>query len=95
MAKVKAPEKRSLLIARLDTINTSGLGFSPLSGKTLVQFSGSLTGRDFRAISQVAPFVLYDLIPVHCYKAWLALCTLVPLVWQPIIYDIESHLVRA
>ncbi|KAJ7886502.1 hypothetical protein B0H13DRAFT_1889219 [Mycena leptocephala] len=33
------------------------LSISPLVGKTLVQYSSSLTGRDFSAIAQVAPFV--------------------------------------
>ena len=59
-----------------------------------MQYSGSLTGRDFRAIIQIAPFVLYDLVPSTCYKAWLALAFLVPLLWQPKVYAVEEYLVR-
>jgi hypothetical protein len=86
-------DKKDILIQRLSSFNTSGLNFSPLNGKTLVQYAGSLTGRDFRAISQVAPFVIYDLVPLECYDAWVALSKLVPLIWQPWIEDINEHIV--
>lgn len=82
------------MTVRLDSFDVSGLGISPLVGRTLVKYAGSLTGRDFRTITQVAPFVLYDLVPPECYKAWLALSQLVPLVWQPYIPNLEEHLVR-
>ena len=40
-------EKRRLLEIRLSSVETSGLGIGKLSGSTLVQYAGSLTGRDF------------------------------------------------
>ncbi|KAJ6594962.1 hypothetical protein B0H10DRAFT_2167820 [Mycena sp. CBHHK59/15] len=82
--KNKDPQK-NLLTTRLSSLDVSGLGISPLSGRTLVQYSGSLTGRDFWAIAQVAPFVVYDLVSK-------ALSKLVPLIWHPKIQDIESHI---
>lgn len=82
------------LIARLSSVNTRGLGIPPIGGRTLVQYCGSLTGRDFRVISQAAPFVLYGLdLPADCIAAWIALTSLVPLAWQPEIEDLEPHLV--
>lgn len=84
---------REVLISRLASFDVTGLGFSRLSGQTLVQYAGSLTGRDFRVIAQVAPFVLYDIVPVSCYSTWIALSNLIPLVWQPVISDIHSHIV--
>ncbi|KAK7006328.1 hypothetical protein R3P38DRAFT_3366987 [Favolaschia claudopus] len=83
---------KELLITRLTSLDVSGLGISPLAGKTLVQYSGSLTGRDFRAIAQVAPFVLYDLVPSACFETWQSLSKMIPLIWQPEIVDRESHL---
>jgi hypothetical protein len=53
-------DKMELLTTRLSSLDISGLGISPLAGKTLVQYSSSLTGRDFSAMAQVAPFV-FDL----------------------------------
>jgi hypothetical protein len=91
----KKDEKKELLATRLSSLDVSGLGISPLAGRTLVRYSGSLTGRDFRAISQVAPFVLYDLVSDDCFKTWQALSKIVPLIWQPEIDDIESHIVSA
>ncbi|KAJ7869102.1 hypothetical protein B0H14DRAFT_3083946 [Mycena olivaceomarginata] len=89
----KKDEKKELLATRLSSLDVSSLGISPLAaGQTLVRYSGSLTGRDFRAISQVAPFVLYDLVSDDCFKTWQALSKIVPLIWQPEIDDIESHI---
>lgn len=85
--------KKDLLEQRLNSFDVSGLGIPPLAGHTLVQYAGSLTGRDFRAISQVAPFVIYDLVPPECYQAWVALSKLVPLIWQPTITDLSEHIV--
>ncbi|KAJ3860712.1 hypothetical protein EV359DRAFT_48603, partial [Lentinula novae-zelandiae] len=70
-----------LLIGRLSSFNTWGLGISPLPGKTLVNYAGSLTGRDFRAIAQAAPFVLHGLLTDDQLKVWKALSALVTLVW--------------
>lgn len=85
--------QKELLATRLSSLDVSGLGLSPLAGHTLVQYAGSLTGRDFRAIAQAAPFVLYDLVTPDCFAAWVALSKLIPLIWQPHIEDVEKHLV--
>ncbi|KAJ7223860.1 hypothetical protein B0H12DRAFT_1213067 [Mycena haematopus] len=85
-------DKKELLITRLNSLDVSGLGISPLPGRTLVKYSGSLTGRDFRAIAQVAPFVIYDLVSRECFETWQALSKLIPLIWQPEIADIDTHI---
>ena len=86
-------DKKALLATRLSSFDVSALGISPLAGQTLVQYSGSLTGRDFRAIAQAAPFVAYDLVSEDCLDTWVALSKLIPLVWQPEIEDIDAHCV--
>jgi hypothetical protein len=83
-----------LLESRLSSLDVEGLGIYKLSGHTLVQYAGSLTGRDFRVLSQVVPFVIYDLVPKECYETWVSLSTLVPLIWQPTIENINTYLVR-
>lgn len=85
--------KRELLETRLSSVDVSGLGLSHLAGHTLVQYAGSLVGHDFRAIAQVAPFVLHDLVPTECYDAWVALSNLIPLIWQSEIENSTEHLV--
>ncbi|KAI4519102.1 hypothetical protein K525DRAFT_149414, partial [Schizophyllum commune Loenen D] len=83
------------LKARLNSFDTRGLGIPPLSGDVLVDHAGSLVGRDFRAIAQVAPFVLHDLgIEDSMIRVWMALSKVIPLVWQPEIDDLDEYLVR-
>lgn len=84
---------KAILETRLSSLNVQGLGIPSLNGRTLVRYAGSLTGRDFRVIAQVAPFVLYDLVPVECFNAWLSLSSMIPLIWQPVIKDVNEHLV--
>jgi len=86
--------QKALLTTRLSSLDVAGLGIPLLAGKTLVKYAGSLTGRDFRAIAQSAPFVLYDLVPKECFDTWLSLCSLIPLIWQPMITDLDEHLVH-
>ncbi|KAI6026560.1 hypothetical protein BKA83DRAFT_121163 [Pisolithus microcarpus] len=93
MSRLNEVQKAELQV-RLASFDVTGLGIPVLAGHTLVQYAGSLTGRDFRAISQAAPFMLYDLVPRPCYEAFLALSALVPLVWKPCIENLEEHLMR-
>ncbi|OSX63035.1 hypothetical protein POSPLADRAFT_1033630 [Postia placenta MAD-698-R-SB12] len=86
-------DHKDLLKTWLSSLDVSGLGLPSLAGETLVTYVGSLTGRNFQTISQVASFVLYNMVSAECFDAWLMLCTLVPLIWQPVIEDLESHLV--
>ena len=92
VARVSVANK-AILTLRISSLNTSGLGLPRLSGKTYVQYAGSLVGRDFRVIAQIAPFVLFDLLPDYLYTTWNALCALIPLIWQPVIWDLEKYLV--
>ena len=85
--------QKKRLIARLDSLDVSNLGLPPLRGLTLVKYAGSLTGHDFRVIAQVAPAVLFDLVDVDRYEAWLALCRLMPLVLRPKLINLEMYLV--
>ncbi|KAG2046570.1 hypothetical protein BDR06DRAFT_985533 [Suillus hirtellus] len=85
--------KCELLETHLSSVDISGLGLSHLAGHTLIQYAGSLVGRDFHAIAQVAPFILHDLVPTECYDTWVALSNLIPLIWQLEIEDSMEHLV--
>ena len=89
----RSAAQKDLLKTRLSSFNVSGLQIPPLSGHLLVQYAGSLTGRDFRAIAQAAPFVLYDLVPTVCFESWVSLSNLIPLIWQPVIPDIDDYIV--
>ncbi|OSX60535.1 hypothetical protein POSPLADRAFT_1148718, partial [Postia placenta MAD-698-R-SB12] len=47
-------DKKALVATWLTDLDVSSLGLSTLAGQTLVQYSGSLTGRNFCAITQTA-----------------------------------------
>ncbi|KAJ7138522.1 hypothetical protein C8R43DRAFT_1132056 [Mycena crocata] len=87
-------DSKEILKARINSFDTSALGLAKARGNTLVQYAGSLTGRDFRLVLQLAPAVLYGLIPDKAYEAWLALCRMAPLVYQPEITDLSAYLKR-
>uniref|UniRef100_A0A8H7XVA1 Uncharacterized protein n=1 Tax=Psilocybe cubensis TaxID=181762 RepID=A0A8H7XVA1_PSICU len=88
------PAKKQTLIIRLNSLSVAGLGIPTLNGSTLVNYAGSLTGRDFRIIAQVAPFVIYNMVSQEVYDAWVSLSTLVPVIWQPAISNIDEYLPR-
>lgn len=92
VARVKKSDKE-ILISRLSSFNVSGLGVPSLAGPTLVNYAGSLTGRDFRIIVQAAPFVLQGLLPAPYIELWASLSAVVTLVWQPEIPDIDKYMV--
>ena len=87
--------QKDLLKTHINSLNISGLQIGQcLPGNTLVQYASSLTGRDFRIIAQIAPFVLYDLVSPTSFAAWVSLSNLVPLIWQPEIKDIDKYTIR-
>ena len=88
-------EQAELLKIRINSLDLTGLDptIGSLNGNTFVQYAGSLVGRDFRIIAQIAVFVLYDLLPPKILKAWAALATLMPLVWMPKINNKSDYLV--
>ncbi|KAH9036304.1 hypothetical protein EDB85DRAFT_1821811, partial [Lactarius pseudohatsudake] len=90
----RSAAQKDLLKTRLNSFSVSGLQIPPLSGHLLVQYAGSLTGQDFRVIAQVAPFVLYDLVVPACFESWVSLSNLIPLIWQPVIQDIDDYIDR-
>ncbi|KIY61625.1 hypothetical protein CYLTODRAFT_495162 [Cylindrobasidium torrendii FP15055 ss-10] len=94
VARLKTAKDNRLhvLKTRLDSLDISGLGVDKLRGETLVTYAGSLQGGDFRKIAQVAPFVLYDLMPSENIEVWTALGHLAALLWQPEIPNITSHI---
>lgn len=60
MARLSVSQKE-VLANRLSSLSVESLGpdVSPIPGRTWVKYAGSLVGRDFRLISQVAIFALY------------------------------------
>lgn len=93
ITRLKSDIRKKEVADRLSSLNVEGLRISSLRGDTLVDYSGSLTGRDFRAIAQAAPFVLHGFVTDASYDVWLSLSFMVALVWMHQIEDIEKYAV--
>ncbi|KAL1674251.1 hypothetical protein EV122DRAFT_282209 [Schizophyllum commune] len=81
---------------RLSSLNVRGLDpkITALRGNTLVQYCGSLVGRDFRIVSQTVIFAIYDVLPAEILDAWAALCAIAPLLCQPGTDDKEVYMLH-
>ncbi|KAI0054859.1 hypothetical protein BV25DRAFT_1766987, partial [Artomyces pyxidatus] len=93
VSRISSGDKENLK-ARISGLDVTGLGIPQPRGSTLVQYAKSLTGQDFRVILQIAPSVLQGLIPDTHYEAWLTLCRLAPLVYQPRIVNLDEYMDR-
>lgn len=94
VSRMSSDEKKELQ-ARLSSVDISGLGIDRVQARTLVQFAGSLVGRDFRTVVQVAPAVLPGLVSPEAYNAWLALSNLSAFVFRPTIEDMSTYIVSS
>lgn len=77
-------EKKAVLSARIRGLHKGGLGFAS-DAKSLVKYTGSLNGKDFRFFVLVAPFVLQDLVPQEWMDAWVAIARFNAVAYRRII----------
>lgn len=71
----------------------SGLNVESLSPDYILRFKGGLVGKHFKALVQVMPIVVRDLLPQPVVHAWLLMSQLVLLLWHTEIDDLEPFLV--
>jgi hypothetical protein len=93
VSRLSLPNRVILKIC-LSSLDVQGLGLDPIDGHTLVQYAGSLTGRDFRVVAQVGTSILAGLIPDGLYEMWVSMGRLAPLIFQPKINQLDNYLVR-
>lgn len=79
--------------ARLRSLNVKGLNIDPVRAWYLVQYRGSLIGRNFKTIVQTIAFVLYGLVSDDMIKLWVAAGHMVSLIWYPEIQNITIYCV--
>ncbi|KAF8602668.1 hypothetical protein BDV93DRAFT_581297 [Ceratobasidium sp. AG-I] len=89
---VKQQHQMDLFRARLCSVDSAGLAIPPLAADYMCDYSGSLIGKHFKAIAQVMPFVIYDLVPQNVRDAWLLIGRLVVLLWDVEISNLDSYL---
>jgi hypothetical protein len=77
----------------LRSIHVDGLNFDGPVPSYITTNQGSLNGKHFKIISQVAPFCLHGLIPDNFMDAWYLIARLAWLAWQPSIKDLDVYTV--
>ena len=81
--------------ARLQSIVVDGMNIDPIRAAYIVQYKGSLIGRQFKAILQVISFTLYRLVSDSMRNLWVTAGNMVSLLWFPEIDNIEEYSVSS
>lgn len=81
--------------ARLRSVDVKGLNIDPVRAWYLIQYRGSLIGRNFKTIVQIIAFVLYGLVSDDMIKLWVAAGHMVSLIWYPEIQNITLYCVSS
>ncbi|KDQ15035.1 hypothetical protein BOTBODRAFT_109086 [Botryobasidium botryosum FD-172 SS1] len=95
MLHIIQSKKSDIFLARLNSVSKDGLDIPPITADYMFNYRGSLIGKHFKAIVQIMPFIVYDLVSKDTLDAWLAISWLVVLLWHTEIKDMDIYCVRS
>ncbi|KAJ7927350.1 hypothetical protein B0H13DRAFT_2229300 [Mycena leptocephala] len=86
-----SPEKKKIYSLRLQSTATDGLSIHGIHANYIMQYAGSLIGRQIKTLAQMNVLHVYGLVTDHQFMAWKAAGELAALLWVPEIWNLNSY----
>ncbi|POW14591.1 hypothetical protein PSTT_02767 [Puccinia striiformis] len=86
--------QKAELLALWISFNTDSLNIPSIRPTSMVQYSSSLVGKDFRIILQAAPFIFFQFMTPSQINIWSSLCHLGSLIFQTHIENMETYILE-
>ncbi|KAJ6551835.1 hypothetical protein B0H19DRAFT_1297712 [Mycena capillaripes] len=84
-------ENKRAYSLRLQSTNTDGLSIHAIRSNYIMQYAGSLIGRQFKTIVQTNIFHVHGIVTDEKFKAWRATGELAALLWVPEIRNLPEY----
>jgi hypothetical protein len=86
--------QQDVFTVRLQGTNLDGLRVPPIRAAYMMQYRNGLIGKHFKTLMQTMIFHIHDIVTPDQFALVRALGELGPLLWIPVIDNMEEYLVR-